>query len=47
MLMVERVDGTERTTLATDKGHDTKDFVSEMRGMNMTACFTTHEASGR
>jgi transposase len=36
MLMAERVDGTERITLAADKGYDTKDFVSEMRGMNVT-----------
>src|SRR5215469_17840701 len=33
MLMAERVEGTERITLAADKGYDTKDFVSEMRGM--------------
>jgi IS5 family transposase len=26
----------ERITLAADKGYDTKDFVSEMRGMNVT-----------
>ena len=36
MLMVERVDGTERITLAADKAYDTKDFVSEMRGMHVT-----------
>ena len=36
MLMAERVDGTERITLAADKGYDTKDFVSEMREMNVT-----------
>ena len=36
MLMAERVEGTERITLAADKGYDTKDFVSEMRGMNVT-----------
>ena len=36
MLMAERVDGMERITLAADKGYDTKDFVSEMRGMNVT-----------
>src|SRR6202045_2835883 len=34
MIMAERVEGTERVTLAADKGYDTKDFVSEMRGMN-------------
>ena len=36
MLMVERLDGSERATLAADKGYDTKDFVSEMRRMNVT-----------
>lgn len=36
MLMAERVEGTERITLAADKAYDTNDFVSEMRGMNVT-----------
>jgi transposase len=36
MLMAERVDGAERITVAADKGYDTKDFVSEMRGLNVT-----------
>jgi len=36
MLMAERVEGTGRITLAADKGYDTKDFVSEMRGMKVT-----------
>jgi transposase len=36
MLMAERVEGVDRITLAADKGYDTKDFVSEMRGMNVT-----------
>ena len=36
MLMAERVDGIGRITLAADKGYDTKDFVTEMRGMNVT-----------
>ena len=36
MLMVERVEGTERITVAADKAYDTKDFVSEMRGMDVT-----------
>src|SRR5436309_106625 len=36
MLMAERVERTERITLAADKGYDTKDFVSEMRGMHVT-----------
>src|ERR1035438_4173494 len=36
MLMAERVEGIERITLAADKAYDTKDFVSELRGMNVT-----------
>jgi transposase len=36
MLMVERVEGAERITVAADKAYDTKDFVSEMRGMDVT-----------
>jgi transposase len=36
MLMAERVDGTERITVGADKAYDTKDFVSEMREMNVT-----------
>src|SRR5262249_38242677 len=36
MRMAERLDGTERVTLAGDKGDDTQDFVQEMRGMNVT-----------
>src|ERR1700688_80119 len=36
LLMVERVDGTERITVGADKAYDTKDYVSEMRGMNAT-----------
>jgi transposase len=36
MMMTERLDGVERVTLAADKAYDTKDFVKEMRGMNVT-----------
>ena len=36
MMMAERLDGVERVTLAADKAYDTKDFVKEMRGMNVT-----------
>jgi transposase len=36
MLMAERLEGAGRVTLAGDKGYDTKDFVKEMRGMNVT-----------
>ena len=36
LLMAERVDGAERVTVAGDKGYDTRAFVREMRGMNVT-----------
>jgi IS5 family transposase len=35
-LMAECVEGTERITVAADKTYDTKNFVSEMRGMKVT-----------
>ncbi len=34
--MVERLEGTQRVTVAADKGYDTQDFVREMRGMKAT-----------
>jgi transposase len=36
LLMAERIEGTGRVTIAGDKGYDTKDFVAELRGMNVT-----------
>jgi len=36
LLMVERLESTERVTVAGDKGYDTRDFVAELRGMNAT-----------
>jgi transposase len=36
MLMAERIEGGGRVTLGADKGYDTKDFVKEMRHMNVT-----------
>jgi len=36
LLMAERLDGADRVTLGADKGYDTKEFVKEMRGMNVT-----------
>ena len=35
-LMAERIEGSARVTLAGDKGYDTKEFVREMRGINVT-----------
>jgi hypothetical protein len=43
ILMVERLEGTNRVTLAGDKGYDTRDFVKEMRGMNVTPHVTQNE----
>jgi Transposase DDE domain len=43
MLMAERVEGTERVTLGADKAYDTKDFVKQMRGMNVTPRVTQNE----
>jgi len=36
LVMAERIEGGQRVTVAADKGYDTKDFVREMRGMNVT-----------
>ena len=36
LLMAERIEGGKRVTVAADKGYDTKEFVREMRGMNVT-----------
>ena len=36
MLMAEQIEGADRVTLAGDKGYDTKDFVKEMRHLNVT-----------
>lgn len=36
LLMVEQVEGTQRVTVAGDKGYDTREFVRELRGMNVT-----------
>jgi len=36
LLMAERIEGGQRVTVAADKGYDTKEFVRELRGMNVT-----------
>ena len=36
LVMAERIAGVDRITVAGDKGYDTKDFVKELRGMNIT-----------
>lgn len=36
LLMAERVEGARRVTVAGDKGYDTREFVRELRGLNVT-----------
>lgn len=36
LLMAERIEGTERATLAADKAYDTRDMVANLRGLNVT-----------
>ena len=36
LLMVERIEGRQRVTVAADKGYDTQEFVREIRSMNVT-----------
>lgn len=36
LLMAERIEGSQRVTVAADKGYDTKELVREMRDMNVT-----------
>jgi IS5 family transposase len=36
LIMAERIAGDGRVTLGGDKGYDTREFVSELRGMNVT-----------
>jgi transposase len=36
LLMAERIEGNQRVTVAADKAYDTKEFVREIRGMNVT-----------
>lgn len=36
LLMVEAIPGSQRVTVAADKGYDTRDFVAELRQMNVT-----------
>ena len=36
LLMVDRMESSERVTVAGDKGYDTRDFVAQLRSMNAT-----------
>jgi transposase len=43
MLMAERIEGTERVTVAADKAYDTKDFVAAMRELHVTPHVSQNE----
>lgn len=47
LLMAERIPGDGRVTLAGDKGYDTKDFVAELRQMNVTPHVAQNESANR
>ncbi len=47
LLMAERIPGDGRVTLAGDKGYDTKDFVAELRRMNVTPHVAQNESGHR
>jgi len=47
LLMAERIEGARRVTVAADKGYDTKEFVREIRGLNVTPHVTqNHKRPG-
>lgn len=46
LLMAERLEGDDRITLGTDRGYDTRDFVRELREMNITP-HVAQNTSGR
>lgn len=43
MLMAERIEGTERVTVAADKAYDTKDFVAVMGELHVTPHVSQNE----
>lgn len=47
LLMAERIPGDGRVTLAGDKGYDTKDFVTELRQMKVTAHVAQNASANR
>jgi len=42
LLMAERLEGDHRITMGADRGYDTRDFVRELRGMNVTPHVAQH-----
>jgi hypothetical protein len=47
MLMVEAIPSGKRVTLAGDKNYDTREFVRELRGMNITPHVAQNDTSRR
>ncbi len=47
LMMAERIPGEGRVTLAADKGYDTREFVAELRGMNVTPHVAQHQNNRR
>jgi hypothetical protein len=43
MLMAERIEGTERVTIAADKAYDTKNFVAVMPELHVTPHMSQNE----
>ncbi len=47
LVMLERIPGQQRITVAGDKGYDTRDFVAELRGMQVTPHVAQHTTGRR
>ena len=47
LVMIERVPGRQRITVAADKGYDTRDFVAELRAMQVTPHVAQHTTRRR
>jgi len=47
LLMAERLPGARRVTLGADKGYDVHDFVSELRGMEITPHIAQNDTNRR
>ena len=45
--MLERLPGRHRITLAADKGYDTRDFVTNLRAMQLTPHVAAYAPNGR
>ena len=47
MLMAEAIPGDKRVTLGGDKNYDTRDFVRELHGMNITPHVAQNDTNRR